>query len=340
MSDSEGCETDAAERTGASPRRASRAYLYLALMVVIGSSTAPAARYAVRDLPAGFLPLVRFGLAGFCLLPIVGRLGGNFGRAIRQDFWRLALAAALCVPINQTFFLNGARLAPTSHVALIYASCPLFVLMLTIATGQETLRLGRLMGVLASVAGVALIGVESYLQGGVSGRATLSGDLLLIFAVASWAGYLAASKPLIARHGALAVLTWTFLLGALLHVPVALFTFPSWPPLLEASASAWRGLFHLTLVVTLVGLTFQNLAMRQLEASEVATFGNAAPALTVVWGIWLFGETVTPALVVGGLLTLGGILWATRPTALPLGVEGPDVVRPDVILAQASASSR
>lgn len=337
MSDIEGCKTETPDRPGANPRRVSRAYLYLSLMVVIGSSTAPAAKFAVRDLPPGFLPLVRFGLAGLCLLPLVGRLGGSFGRAIREDFWRLALAAALCVPVNQTFFLNGARLAPTSHVALIYASCPLFVLLLTIATGQETLRLGRLFGVLASVAGVGLIGVESYLQGGASGQATLSGDLLLVFAVASWAGYLAASKPLVARYGALAVLTWTFLLGALLHVPVALFTFSSWPPLLDASVSAWRGLFHLTLVVTLVGLTFQSLAMRQLDASEVAIFGNAAPVLTVVWGIWLFGEAVTPALVVGGLLTLGGILWATRPSPLPTGV---DVVGPEAILAQAPVSSR
>jgi drug/metabolite transporter (DMT)-like permease len=340
MSDAEGCDTDGLKGLDKSSRVASRVYLYLAMMVLIGSSTAPAAKYAVRDLPAGFLPLVRFGLAGLCLLPVVARREGNFGRLIRQDFWRLALAAALCVPVNQTFFLNAVRLAPTSHVALIYASCPLFVLLLTLATGQETLRLGRLIGVLASVAGVVLIGLESYLKGGVSGQATLSGDLLLVFAVASWAGYLAVSKPLIARYGALSVLAGTFLLGTSLYVPVALFTFPSWPPLLDASASAWCGLLYLTLVVTLVGLTFQNLAMRRFDASEVATIGNAAPVLTVFWGIWLFGEAVTPALIVGGLLTLGGILWATRPAGLSLEDEMVGVVRPDVRLAQAPASSR
>ena len=78
-------------------------------MVVIGSSTATAAKFAVRDLPAAYLPLVRFGVAGLCLLPVAWR-----GRR-RSCGWsgatgcRLLATAALCVPINQAFFLNGTR---------------------------------------------------------------------------------------------------------------------------------------------------------------------------------------------------------------------------------------
>jgi drug/metabolite transporter (DMT)-like permease len=108
-------------------------------------------------------------------------------------------------------------------------------------------------------------------------------------------------------------------MGTLLHMPVALATMPGWAPLSEVSSAAWRGLAFLTLVATLVGLAFQNLAMQRLDASQVATFNNAGPVLTVAWGVWLFGETVTPALAVGGLLTLGGILRAgrTSPTAVP-----------------------
>jgi drug/metabolite transporter (DMT)-like permease len=50
-----------------------RAFGFLALMVLIGSSTAPAAKIAVRGVPVGLIPLVRFGLAGLCLWPIVAR---------------------------------------------------------------------------------------------------------------------------------------------------------------------------------------------------------------------------------------------------------------------------
>ena len=294
-----------------------RAYGYLALMVLIGSSTAPAARFAVRELPAGLLPLVRFGVAGVCLLPVVWRRGGNLVRMVREDGGRLALGAALCVPVNQTFFLNGAKLAPTSHVALIYAACPLVVLLLATVLGPERLVPGRLVGVIVSMLGVVVIGLDSLWRGGAAGQATLRGDLLLVGAVISWGAYLTVSKPLIARHGPFTSLAGTFLVGAVLHLPVALITLPSWTPLTSASASAWAGLAFLTLVTTVVGLAFQNLAMQRLDASQVATFNNAGPLLTVTWGVWLFGETVSPALALGGALTLGGILWTSRPARAP-----------------------
>src|SRR3954451_6473699 len=159
-----------------------RAFGYLALMVLIGSSTAPAAKIAVREIPVGLIPLVRFGVAGLCLWPIVGR-GGALKRMIRQDGWRLLAAAALCVPINQAFFLSGARLAPASHIGLIYAACPLVVLALAAALGQERLAPERVVGVAASVAGVALIALENVWRADATGRDVLRGDLLEVGAV-------------------------------------------------------------------------------------------------------------------------------------------------------------
>ncbi|MHC5538974.1 hypothetical protein ACYOEI_12200, partial [Singulisphaera rosea] len=66
------------------------AYVLLALMVVIGSGTAPAAKFAVKELPVGLLPLARFGGAGLCLLPLVWR-GGVLRRMFREVLGRLAL---------------------------------------------------------------------------------------------------------------------------------------------------------------------------------------------------------------------------------------------------------
>lgn len=290
------------------------AYVSLALMVLLGSGTAPAAKFAVSELPVGLLPLARFGGASLCLLPIVWR-SGVLGRMIRHDFRQLALASVFCVPINQYFLLNGARLAPTSHVALIYASCPLVVTVLTALLGQERFIANRLAGIIMSVLGVLVIGLENLFHSGATGRNTLWGDLYLVGAVASWGAYLTFNKPLITRHGAIPALAGTFLLGSFLDVPIALASLPTWPPLLEVSPAAWRGLAYLTVGASVVGFAFQNLALRRFDASQVATVNNASPILTVLWGIWLFGEALTPALAVGGALTLGGILWTSRPNS-------------------------
>jgi drug/metabolite transporter (DMT)-like permease len=288
------------------------AYVFLVAMVLIGSSTATAVKYVVREVPVGLIPLVRFGLAGLVLLPIVWR-SEAFRRMIRDDLPRLALTAACCVPINQTFFLNGTKLVPTTHVALIYAAVPLVVLVLATAIGQERLTIGRLFSVLASVVGLCVIAVGNLNDTSADGRDYLLGDFILIGAVISWGAYLTVSKPLIARYGSLPVLTATFLAGSLLDLPIAAWTYRSWPPLAGISTRSWVALGYLTLIVTILGLLFQNLSLRRLDASHVATFGNLSPLLTIVWGHLLLGERITPMLAVGGALILLGVFGMNPP---------------------------
>jgi drug/metabolite transporter (DMT)-like permease len=294
-------------------------------MVIIGSTTAAFARYIVRELPPIWVPVVRFGIAGLLLLPILADRQ-VLARLFRRDWPLLGLAAALCVPINQGFFLNAARLGPTSHVGLFYATCPLVVLLLAWTLRMERPDLGRLWGVLASVAGVIIIGVGSAWHGGTpphAVRATIVADLLLIGAVLSSGSYLTVSKPLIMRHGSLPVLAATFLVGALLDLPLALIASPTIPDVSRVTPSAWIALAVLTLFVTPVNLACQNLAMRRLDASQVANFSNVSPIFTVIWGAWLFGEAITSSLVVGGALTLAGVVWTGRSRPQPAPADGP-----------------
>lgn len=295
-----------------------QAYVSVALMVLLGSFTAAAAKVAVRDLPVSIVPIVRFGVAGLCLIPLVwGK--GTLKRLVREDGWLLIFAAALFVPINQSFFLNASRFAPTTHVAIFYAAVPLVVLMLACVLGHERFHRARLWGMLASMAGVAAIALGNLwgtaaplAKGAPPTSSILWGDLLLVGAVASWGGYLTLSKPLVARHGAVPVLVGTFLIGTLLDVPVALATHSGWSGMAGVSSASWIALALLALVITPLGQVFQNVSLRRLDASEVATFSNGSPVLTVVWGVWLFDEAITVALTVGGLLTVLGIFWSSR----------------------------
>lgn len=291
--------------------RARNDYIYLALMVLIGSTTATAAKVVVSELPVALVPIFRFGGAGLCLLPFVWRQGA-LGRMLRESPGRLLACGALCVPINQSFFLYASRLAPTTHVGLFYAACPLVVLILAVAMGQERLSGQRLLGILATVLGVVVVGVGHWWEGSSVGEDVLKGDILLVGAVVSWGGYLTVCKPLVARHGAIPALAGTFLLGSLLDLPIALASRTQWALLPAASRMAWGSLLYLVLVVTVCGLACQNQALRRFDASQVAAVGNAAPLLTVIWGVWLLGEPFRMSLAVGGVLTLGGVVWVSR----------------------------
>jgi drug/metabolite transporter (DMT)-like permease len=300
------------DEDGSTPpgRRDGSAWIYLGLMILIGSSTATAAKVVLREFPWAILPLVRFGVAGLILAPVVAR---PLWRMVREDGARLLTAAALCVPVNQAFFLNGTRLAPTSHVGLIYAICPLIVLGFAVALGHERFRRERLLGVIASVLGVGIIALGNFLNGGHANTDCLYGDLLLVGAVTSWGAYLTINKKLVARHGGVTALAGTFLVGCALDLPIALANAGDWSRLASVSPQVWIGLAYLTLVVSVFGLVCQNLALKHVDASQLAAIGNAAPVLTIVWGVWLLGESLTPTIILGGLLTLGGIYLSGRP---------------------------
>jgi drug/metabolite transporter (DMT)-like permease len=141
--------------------------------------------------------------------------------------------------------------------------------------------------------------------------------------VSSWGAYIALSKPLIVRHGALPVLAGTFVAGCLLAAPVAIVVSPGLPPLSQVSTPAWVALAFLGVFVTPFGWAFQNMALRRFDATQVATFSNAAPILTVIWGMWLFGEALTTTLVVGGAMTMFGIYWICRPDRSAALARGP-----------------
>ena len=303
------------------------AVVYLVLMALIGSTTATAAKYAVKDFPLGSLPLARFGIAALCLLPFVWK-SGCLARMVRHDFGRLVVTAAFCIPINQAFFLAGTRMAPTSHVGVIYATCPLVVLLVASALGQERLVLRRLLGVVLSVAGVVIIGLGNVLKSGGVDFLTLRGDLLLVGAVISWGAYLTVNKPLVAKYGSMPVLAGTFLVGSLIQLPIAAWTFGGIETLQGLSPTSWRSVAYLAFVVTICGLFAQNQALRRLDASQVATVGNVAPFLTIVWGIVLHGEELSTSLVIGAGLTLSGIVWASRPVR-------PSIVGPGLVATPA-----
>lgn len=293
------------------------AYACLWIMAIAGSLTAPTAKSAVAEIPFSILPPLRFTLAGTCILIWLWPKRGDILRLVRENPWLALGVAAFCVPINQSFFLNGARLAPLSHTAIIYASCPMVVTLLAVAWGLERWSAGRLLAIALSVLGVAVIGWGSLSAGdlsvkGGSGLETFWGDLLLIGAVITWAAYMTINKPLVQKHGALPTLCVTFLGGAALSLPLLWLDPPSSERLSSASLWSWGNFLVLAIFVTISTLALQNICMKRFDASQVAAFGNLSPILTLLWSVLFFGDRLAAELVIGAALTMAGAVWANR----------------------------
>ncbi len=175
------------------------------LSAVFALGTNPVAvKYAVGEVPA--LPFVafRFTLAGLLLLFIL-RLLGRWEPLEKGDLLRLSALGIVGVGLNNVLFTFGVGTTTASNTALIYATPPLWGMLLGFLLGTERPRVRGVLGV-----AVALLGVGVVVYGGLqTDGGGLQGDLLVSGAAVCWGSYTAFSAVLLRRYSPTTVAAWT-----------------------------------------------------------------------------------------------------------------------------------
>ena len=126
------------------------------------------------------------------------------------------------VSLNQVGYTVGLSLTSGSNSALIFASAPVWGLLLGAVLGLERPAAGGVLGLALALGGVALV-VGGRLG---SGGASVGGDLLVCLSAFSWGAYAVLSMPVLRRLDPLVVGGWTMLLGGAAVLPLALRRLP------------------------------------------------------------------------------------------------------------------
>ncbi|MCA1553201.1 MAG: EamA family transporter, partial [Chloroflexi bacterium] len=162
-------------------------------------------------------------------------------------------------------------------------------------------------GILLSFAGLYLIINNSFTSNTLSlGSQTIVGDLLMLGGAISWALYTLLSKPLLTEYSSLTYTTWSMAAGAplilLLGVPDLLTTnFAAVQPLV------WIILFFSALFAISIGYLIWNNGVHHLGQSRTAVYSNIIPVVAFILSVFLLGETVTLAKLVGAVVVLIGV---------------------------------
>lgn len=280
----------------------------VAAIILLAGLTPVAAKFAMNALPPFSTGCVRFLTAGLLLLVAQRFLPNRApqGRApiARADYARFLIAALLCVPINQFCFLLGVSWANASHTGLFYALNPVLTYLITLALGSATLTTRMSSATLLAFVGAAALSIE-----GISiSQQFLWGDVLLFFAVFSFAGYSVSVVPLASRYGAFRSAALVMTLGGLLYTPTLLVDGAAL--LAVTSPAAWIGLAYITLGTSFVNYALWFVALTRLDVNRVSVSVNAAPLVTVVAAYLLLHEPLSKLLVLAGALLLAGITLA------------------------------
>jgi drug/metabolite transporter (DMT)-like permease len=258
----------------------------VAIKVTVGALapfTAGAARLAavgilcapwMRPPPGQWRALVLFGLITGGLFPLFM----NLALGIANNVGALAIAGQLSVPIAM---LLGA---------------------LILKERMSSMQLG---GVLAAFAGVVVLVFDPRIFG------ELPGLLLMLVAATAW-GVSSLVQRRLAGVSPLTLYFWTGLMGTLLLLPMSLALEPgvlARVPDLSPAPLAW--LAFSVLGATLAGQGGMAWLLGRHPLSAIMPLTLAAPVVSVTASHLMFGTPVTLSMVIGGLITLAGVVIVT-----------------------------
>jgi drug/metabolite transporter (DMT)-like permease len=271
-------------------------------------------KIALRTLPStGLVALRTTGAAiTLILLQKVLRLTTSVER---NDLPRLFLYALIGVVGNQLLFVKGLSLTTAINAVLLGTTIPIFSMAVSVVMGFEKLSVRGVLGVIISAAGVIyLLWPERHFASG-----TTIGNLLIIGNSFCYGAYIAMSRDMVGRYGALTVITWIFIFGSILTLPIGLYVVASGPHIEVAPKLVLSVLFIILLPT--VGAYYLNAwALLKVPPSVVAVYFYLQPLFAFAISPLVLGERPTSRTALSTLLVLTGVALVTLRSISRVGL--------------------
>lgn len=285
-----------------SPQLTPTAIAMALLVVLCWGGNFTASKIAMEHFPPLLTVFLRFVAVVLVLIPFAIRTKVNLRDMFVISFCYITLHFTL-------IFLGMAQgLSIASTVIAVQLGAP-FSCVLAAVFYNDKLGAWRSFGMMVAFMGVLLI----------AGTPNVSdnwGAFLLVVAGAfAWAS----ANVYMKRVGNISVAAFLFWPSLLSLPQVGLLTWllekDQWELVATAPATAWMGVLYSMVFSTLIGYGLWYRLLRTYPLSRVTPFSLLVPIVGIGGGMAVYGETVTPLLIAGGLMTiLGvGIITVRRP---------------------------
>lgn len=276
-------------------------HLIAVLTVCIWGSTFIATKTLINQ---GLTPVeiftYRFSLAYLCLLAFCHQ-------KLMANTWRdegLFLLAGLTGGSLYFISENSAlEITMASNVSLIVCTTPVLTVLLSSFFFKEKLRKGFIAGSLVALSGVTLV----VFNGSVFLKLNPLGDCLTLLAALSWAFYSLILRQIGNKYSTLFITRKVFFYGLItmiLYLPFAPSSFH-----LERLCYplVYGNLLFLGIVASMLCYLSWNACVRIIGASRASNYLYINP-LVAVWASHLFlSEPITPTVLLGAGLIIGGV---------------------------------
>jgi drug/metabolite transporter (DMT)-like permease len=259
----------------------------------IGPLTLAASRFLISSLVFAVLLMGR---------PVADRRMG-------EDRWLLLGMALTGVTLFAPTLYLALRFTTAVNATLINGLAPLLTGLLATLLIREPMSRVQVTGAV-----VGLVGILILISGGSlafwQGADVNPGDLIGLGAVALWALYSVLGRRVMRHHSALSATAFSAFLGLPLLLLAAAWELQRFP--VHIRPELILAVLYIGIAPTVIGFLAWNAGVRRLGASGAMVFYNTLPLYGAVLGTLALGESLGPAHLVGGVLILGGGVWAAR----------------------------
>jgi drug/metabolite transporter (DMT)-like permease len=278
----------------------------LMLAAVSWGANYAATKYAAEFMPPLLVVAVRFAVGGVLMICLLRTLKPADSLTPR-DLLPVAGLGCLYVVVGQGAFTLGIHLTSAANTGLIFATSPVWGLLLGAMLGLERPTWKGILGVSLSILGVGIV----FYEGLSAESAGLAGDLLVLLAAMAFGAYTVLSMSMLGRYSPLAVAAYSLLFGGLV---VMLLSVPYLSGLDWGSVSVgvWAAVIFSGVFATAFAFSAWQIGISRIGANRVLVYQYLITLTGVASGIVFFGESLGIEKLVGGAVILVGVYLARR----------------------------
>lgn len=212
-----------------------------------------------------------------------------------------------------TQFLFSQSLKYTSPVifSLLMALTPVVVLGLSKVFLNEFVSKIKILGIIISISGAALIILLNATQESAGSNNTL-GILFAVLCVCCYAGYLVLTRTISVKYKPITIAKWMFLVSALVALPFSGSSLQNQAIYSEnATLQAYGYLIFALLFSTTLAFFLMPFALKRLEASTVSIFMNLQPIVASFVAIIVGQDVLTWDKPVATIMVITGVCLVT-----------------------------
>jgi len=225
-----------------------------------------------------------------------------------KDLALLTLCSMMGVVGNQFLYVKGLSLTTVINSTLLSTTIPVFTLFVSILLGYDQLSPRRLVGIALAASGVVYL--INPARADLSAQTTV-GNLLIVSNSLLYAAYIVLSKDLFERYGALNVITWIFLVGSLVTIPVGIYSLQA-ENIGAISMGVWLTIAFIIIFPTVGAYYLNAWALTKVAPSTVAIYIYLQPLIAFGFAPLLLGEKWNSRTIIAAVLIFAGVAVVTK----------------------------